>query len=448
MMLLTPNPLLIQTAAWLPGQRVLLPLLLQNLTFGGFPSWNKGGAQLTWTATTMSEGKIIARGQQPIVADTIVQGDTGLLANVNFTLPAVIAAYDTLTVSAELSLDGEKWASGWSLGVFPKLTSAQCTIPVFASAELLSATRLHCSNAAPMPAAEKLPRTPFVVVSGRDGIDDAAAAALTAAGGVSVMLSPSLTSGNFLACTGLQSIQTVANIDTFHQPWWSSPGSVCSLLYNSSLVRDYWKFKTSFIPFPLSELVTNATAYNLDNVTLSAVESMQVHVRNVPVDSTDKTTCNGGNGCGAQMTTVTDTPLVFEAPFLKNVTTSGGALAAKRATALVCGLDIFNASFLPKSPQAQWAFGSMIDYAVHTSVALKTDDQADPQTRPTQQPTGSAQRTPVHASNPLFKQSTPQESHIDNGNPNISPPSPNGTDKSGPGASDVPCTGDGMLCDG
>ena len=43
-MLLTPDPLWIQTAAWAPGQHVLLPLLLQNLTFGGFPRWNNGMA--------------------------------------------------------------------------------------------------------------------------------------------------------------------------------------------------------------------------------------------------------------------------------------------------------------------------------------------------------------------------------------------------------------------
>ena len=50
------------------------------------------------------------------------------------------------------------------------------------------------------------------------------------------------------------------------------------------------------------------------------------------------------------MTTVTNTPLVFAAPFLSNATTTGD-LVVKRATALVCGLDMFNASFLPKSPK-------------------------------------------------------------------------------------------------
>ena len=44
------------------------------------------------------------------------------------------------------------------------------------------------------------------------------------------------------------------------------------------------------------------------------------------------------------MTTVANTPFPSKA-------TTTGDLVVKRATALVCGLDMFNASFLPKSPK-------------------------------------------------------------------------------------------------
>ena len=189
----------------------------------------------------------------------------------------------------------------------------------------------------------------------------------TSSGGTAVLLSPSTSGGTFAAYTGLAAIGAAVNVDAFHQPWWSSPGSTCTLAYNTSLVRDRMGLRGSFVPFPFAELITNATAYVLDNVTLPALHGVQVHLRNVPVDSTDKTSCNGGNGCGAQTTTVSNQALVFEAPLLqsKAVTDSADAdLEAKGATAVVCGLDIFNASVLPKSPQARWVFATLIDYAL------------------------------------------------------------------------------------
>ena len=359
-MLLTPDPLLIQTSAWEAGQHISLPVLLQNLTFGGFPSWRKG-ARLVWTATTMSDGRIVARGQQPIAADTILQGDIGLLANASFSLPST-DTYDTVTVRVELALDGDTWSNSWDLGVFPRagLPPGTCTVPVFASRDVLAATRQQCSNAAPMPASNALPHTPFVVVAGNDGMDEATAAALSVAGGAAVLLNPPAT-GSFPAYTGLHSIGTAANVDGFHQPWWSSPGSTCTLAYNSTLVRDGMKLRGSFVPFPFSELITNATAYVLDNVSASAVNAVQVHLRNVPVAATDKTVCNGGNGCGAQMTTVSNQALVLELPVVQSV--AAGA-AAPGASILISGLFMFNASALPKSPQARWAFASLVAHAV------------------------------------------------------------------------------------
>ena len=332
-MLLTPDPLLIQTAAWEAGQQISLPVLLQNLTFGGFPSWRKG-ARLVWTATTMSDGRIVARGQQPIAADTILQGDTGLLANASFSLPST-ETYDTVTVRVELTLGGDTWTNSWDLGVFPRagLPPGTCTVPVFASRDVLAATRQQCSNAAPMPESDALPHTPFVVVAGNDGMDEATAAALSVAGGAALLLNPS-TTGSFPAYTGLHSIGTAANVDGFHQPWWSSPGSTCTLAYNSTLVRDGMKLRGNFMPFPFSELITNATAYVLDNVSASSVNAVQVHLRNVPVASTDKTVCNGGNGCGAQMTTVSDQALILEAPLVHPVAASAAAPGCLRLPGL------------------------------------------------------------------------------------------------------------------
>ena len=368
-MLLTPDPLLKQKAAWAPGQHVALPLLLQNLTFGGFPSWNNG-ANLVWSATTISDGQIIAHDRQMILTDAILQGDTGLLCNISFTLPASIEAHDTVTVRAEVQMDGSTWPNSWNLGVFPQNSSkSKCAVPVFATPSVLSATRLHYSTAATLPAVpDELPRTPFVLVAGHEGIDDATAAVLNTAGGAAVLLNPS----TLPACTGLQSINTTTHVDAFHQPWWSSAGSTCALAYNSSLVRDWIKLRGSFVPFAFAELITNATAYVLDNVSRSAAAGVRVHLRNVPVDATDKTVCNGGNGCGAQMTTVSSQALVFEAPLLlhnnsASTAATAGLAAAKGATALVSGLDMLNASFLPKSPQTRWAFAAMIDYALSTA---------------------------------------------------------------------------------
>ena len=118
----------------------------------------------------------------------------------------------------------------------------------------------------------------------------------------------------------------------------------------------------NFVPFPFAELITNATAYILDNVSRARANSIRIHLRNVPVDATDKTVCNGGNGCGAQMTTVSNQALVFEAPLVGDTTASD--IIVKGAHALVCGLDVFNASFLPKSPQARWVFASLLEYAI------------------------------------------------------------------------------------
>ena len=72
------------------------------------------------------------------------------------------------------------------------------------------------------------------------------------------------------------------------------------------------------------------------------------------------------------MTTVSSQALVFEAPLLlhnnsASTAATAGLAAAKGATALVSGLDMLNASFLPKSPQTRWAFAAMIDYALSTA---------------------------------------------------------------------------------
>ena len=227
-------------------------MLLQNFTFGGYPSWNTEGTRLVWTATTASDGRVIAHGRQPVAAGAILQGDTGSLANISFTLPAFIATYDTVTVRAELELGEIAWATSWDLGVFPQdpVTICECKVPVFASLHILPAVKLQCSNAVPMPVPGELPKTPFLVVVGHDGINEATAAALNAAGGTAVLLNPSIPEASLSRSLpvygGPDSIQAVANVDAFHQPWWSSPGSACSLAYNSTLVRDYMMLRGSF----------------------------------------------------------------------------------------------------------------------------------------------------------------------------------------------------------
>lgn len=372
-MLLTPSPLLLQTAAWAPGQDVFMPLLLQNLTFGGFPSW-AGGASLMWTATTLSDGDVVATAHKKVTAGAVTQGETGWLANISFTMPEAITAYETVRVWAELRLgegvveDGSVWATSWDLGVFQAAPHATvCKVPVLASSQMLALARLHCSNAALMPSANYLPRTPFVVIAGQEGLSAVVATALDAVGGAAVLLSPP--PGSLPASMGLHPVGLAANVDAFHQPWWSSPGSTCAMVYNSSLVRGSMKLRGSFVPFPFGELITNATAYVLDNVSALVLRGVQVHVRSVPVDATDKTTCNGGNGCGAQLTTISNQALVMEAPLVR----AEAAVSAigRGAMAVVCGLDILNVSMLPKSPSAWWVFAALVDDALRRATVVE-----------------------------------------------------------------------------
>ena len=129
------------------------------------------------------DGRIIAGDQQPVAVGAIPQGHTGTLLNISFVVPVNATGYDTVTVKAELVLGDDAWATSWDLGVFPHADApSECNVPVFASPEVLPATKLQCSNAAPVPEPEELPRTPFVVVAGADGIDEAIAAALHRAG--------------------------------------------------------------------------------------------------------------------------------------------------------------------------------------------------------------------------------------------------------------------------
>lgn len=384
-MLLTPDPLLIQTVAWAPGQHVVLPLLLQNLTFGEFPTWWNIGVTLAWNATTMSDGRTIAHDQQVIPTNSIPQGDTGLLCNMTFTLPVDTEGPDTVVVMAKLQMNGWTWTNSWNLGVFPfaQIGAASstahdgdsaCAIPVFASPSVLPTTRLHCSSATPIPVPDELPHTPFVLVNGYEEIDEATAMALIVAGGTVVLLKPEA----LPAFMGeLRYANATANVDAFHQPWWSSPGSTCALAYNTSLVRDWMRLRGSFVPFPFAELIANATTYVLDDVPppILAARGVRVHLRSVPVDATDKTICNGGNGCGAQMTMVSNQALVFEAHFVRSMTSMATATAnleVEGVTALVSGLDLLNASLRPKSPQAWWGFASMLDYAISTATNRST----------------------------------------------------------------------------
>ena len=111
-----------------------------------------------------------------------------MLVNVSFAVPAAEGSdacmYDTVTVRAELALGSESFGNSWDLGIFPVAQhcgTVECKLPVFASPHMLPAARLHCSHAAPMPAAGALPHTPFLVLAGHEGLDEATAAALGAA---------------------------------------------------------------------------------------------------------------------------------------------------------------------------------------------------------------------------------------------------------------------------
>ena len=192
-MILTPNPLALQSAAYAPGQAVSVELLLQNMTFAGFPSWSRQSSPPTvsWSATL--GGEVIASHSAPLDLGSIPQGRTGSLGTAAFTIPEAPPggdAYQRLVLAATVQLE-QAWDTSWTLGVFPTpVAPGPCAFgpgrpALVADAAMLPAARLHCSNtrSAVPPAGE-----PFVFV-GR-GLNASMAAALSRPGCFALLVDP------------------------------------------------------------------------------------------------------------------------------------------------------------------------------------------------------------------------------------------------------------------
>jgi len=356
-MILIPNPMALQSAAYAPGQAVSFELLLQNMTFGGFPSWSHAPATLKWSATL--GGKVITSQSTPLALGSVPQGSTGTMATAAFTIPPRAPVpeggdYMRLVISATVQLGSVPFSTSWTLGVFPTpVAPGPCDKILVADAAMLPAARLRCSNAVgAVPAAGK----PFIFL-GRS-LNGSMAAQLNRPGCFALLVEPT----GFPACEsgGIGHVPAPAVVSA-GLPWWMNSGFVGTFLYNSSLWRGAAARELvdlSFLPFEFSQ-VGAGSAWTLDNATKKA-SHIVTHVRAIPAD--------GDYGASVDssityVTTIKDYALVFEADLPSPST----------ARVLVSGLNIMNSSGLPGVGPGRWIFDTLIQYAIRNSVARKPE---------------------------------------------------------------------------
>ena len=350
-MILTPNPLALQSAAYAPGQAVSIELLLQNMTFAGFPSWSRQSSPPTvsWSATL--GGEVIASHSAPLDLGSIPQGRTGSIGTAAFTIPEQPPgdAYRRLVLAATVQLE-QAWNTSWTLGVFPTPAApGPCDFgpgrpALVADAEMLPAARLHCSNtrSAVPPAGE-----PFVFV-GRS-LNTSMAAALSRPGCFALLVEPT----GFPSCDsgGIGPVPGPATVSA-GLPWWINAGFVGTLVYNSSLwgtaaAREL--VDLSFLPFEFTN-VNAGSAWMLDNATKAA--RVVTHVRAIPAD--------GAYGATVMVNSIPytslikDYALVFEADLP----------APSTARVLVSGLNILGGNGLPSAGPGRWIFDTLLRYAL------------------------------------------------------------------------------------
>jgi hypothetical protein len=355
-MILTPNPLALQSAAYAPGQTVSIELLLQNMSFAGFPSWNlrSSSPTVSWSATL--GGKVVASHSAPLDSGSIPQGKTGSIGNATFKIPESIrqgGGYQRLVLAATVQLE-QAWNTSWTLGVFPTpAPPKQCdfglgSATLVADAAMLPAAKLHCSNARSTvpPAGE-----PFVFV-GRS-LNASMAAALSRPGCFALLIDPA---GGFPSCEsgGIGSVPAPTTVSA-GLPWWMNAGFVGSLVYNSSLwsvPAAHELVELSYLPFEFTS-VNAGSAWVLDNATKAA--NVVTHVRAIPAD--------GAYGATVMVNSIPytslikDYALVFEADLP----------APSTARVLVSGLNIMASNGLPGVGPGRWVFDTLLSYALSNS---------------------------------------------------------------------------------
>ena len=272
------------------------------------------------------------------------------MGNATFTIPAGQGGgYQRLVLVATVQLE-QAWNTSWTLGVFPTPASPkQCDFGhrraiLVADATMLSATKLHCSNARSTvpPAGEPL------VFVGRS-LNASMAAALNRPGRFAMLVDPT----GFPSCEsgGIGSVPAPAAVSA-GLPWWMNAGFVGSLIYNSSL----WSVPAarelvdlSYLPFEFTS-VNAGSAWVLDNATKAA--NVATHVRTIPAD--------GAYGATVMVNSIPytsliqDYPLVFEADLP----------APSTARVLVSGLNIMASNGLLGVGPGRWIFATLLSYAL------------------------------------------------------------------------------------
>ena len=222
--LLVVNPLTLQSTARTPNETLPVTLVLLNWTFGGHPTRDQP-ARIVWSAGVMGEAAF-ASGSVPL------HGGGG-----SCRARPCLSQHST----SPCHRPRRRSRSGW-LSVSrsdPRrlrqtagtLQWCQSAITVFAAADLLGAAQAVCANAVAIPA-DFAPTGPFVVLT---DLLDADVAAATHRHLSAVLLFNPNAAGEFPICA--TSPIGYVPLPTPHgsqQTWWMSPGTVGTLVYNSS----------------------------------------------------------------------------------------------------------------------------------------------------------------------------------------------------------------------
>ena len=398
-------PVTLQSTGYHYGDTVALPVMLANWTFQGYPDWTTTAASspavVVWTATT-TNGSVLTNGSQQLALGLIPQGQTGIVATPNITLPplppagsrfqeatapAIPPARVTITVTLQIGAAIEA-TNTWYLTAFPPAPPSPggeglgaaaaapprgpCGVQVFAAPHLLASARQICTNASPIPADFGRVKDAFVVLT--DTLETGAAVAARALGGVAILFNPTVV-GSFPICaTSAVGYVPVPGKHIFAQSWWMQPGNVGTFVYNTSLTRATLGATTvagTFMAMEWGSLIENANYYTLDSVVAPTV-----HVRSVPAEGVY------GYAGGEYITQVHNNALVWEAAIPTPSTAAteaadgtmdtdgGGGGGGGVGRFIVSGLSIFdtNTGGIRAEPQAEYFFQSLLEHGMRLAV--------------------------------------------------------------------------------
>jgi hypothetical protein len=341
--LLAKDPVALQSTGHYPGEMVPIEVQLSNWTFGGDPAWFGNEVHLSWAVSI--NGHHLDNGTTGIDHISVAQGTVGPIGVIGVKTPQVTEAAKVL-VEVTLRVGAKTVAKNhWNLAVFPMIAAAKnCSVPVFAEADMLGAAQRVCANAVEVLSSLASQDGPFVLVQ-HGGLTEENAAALARAGGITLLLNPD---NGWPVCNQSALGQVTVDGVRYHQPWWMDPGLTGTLLYNTSLVQSLgFAMNDRFLDYSWASAVDNGTAYTLDNLDQGTARS--IHVRAIPA-------FYGKSSAGAELATmVSNTALVWE----------GQIGPATRF--VVSGLNLFNVwdnSAKEAEPVAEFLFSKLVSYAV------------------------------------------------------------------------------------